>query len=57
MNYLGAEIFAKRRKRSEKWIVDQDQAQLPSTPGIQKTPGYSYQSVRLNKILIIYYEL
>ncbi|KAF7379029.1 hypothetical protein HZH66_015263 [Vespula vulgaris] len=40
----GAEIFAKRRKRSEKWIVDQDQAQLPSTPGIQKTPGYSYQS-------------
>ncbi|XP_015440342.1 PREDICTED: uncharacterized protein LOC107195084 [Dufourea novaeangliae] len=34
----GAEIFAKRRKRSEKWVVDKDQPQTPSTPGMQKTP-------------------
>ncbi|XP_043260170.1 uncharacterized protein LOC122401841 isoform X2 [Colletes gigas] len=36
----GAEIFAKRRKRSEKWVVDQDQSQTPNTPGMQKMPMY-----------------
>ncbi|KZC06792.1 Lysosomal alpha-mannosidase, partial [Dufourea novaeangliae] len=36
----GAEIFAKRRKRSEKWVVDKDQPQTPSTPGMQKTPVF-----------------
>ncbi|KAK2580288.1 hypothetical protein KPH14_012533 [Odynerus spinipes] len=40
----GAEIFAKRRKRSEKWVVDQDQTQTPNTPGLPKTPVYPYQS-------------
>ncbi|XP_033195424.2 uncharacterized protein LOC117159573 [Bombus vancouverensis nearcticus] len=36
----GAEIFAKRRKRSEKWVVDKDQPQIPSTPGMPKMyPG------------------
>lgn len=39
----GAEIFAKRRKRSEKWVVDQDQSQTPSTPVAPKTPIYPYQ--------------
>ncbi|CAL7944166.1 unnamed protein product [Xylocopa violacea] len=34
----GAEIFAKRRKRSEKWIVDRDQSQTPGTPGTPGTP-------------------
>ncbi|CAK9795930.1 hypothetical protein ANTQUA_LOCUS552 [Anthophora quadrimaculata] len=37
----GAEIFAKRRKRSEKWVVDTDQPQTPSTPGVLKTPMYA----------------
>ncbi|XP_032680601.1 uncharacterized protein LOC116848523 [Odontomachus brunneus] len=37
----GAEIFAKRRKRSEKWVVDQEQPQTPSTPATPKTPMYS----------------
>lgn len=36
----GAEIFAKRRKRSEKWVVDQEQPQTPSTPATPKTPMY-----------------
>ncbi|XP_076226632.1 uncharacterized protein LOC116427254 isoform X2 [Nomia melanderi] len=36
----GAEIFAKRRKRSEKWVVDTDQPQTPGTPGMPKTPMY-----------------
>ncbi|XP_043485506.1 probable serine/threonine-protein kinase tsuA, partial [Polistes fuscatus] len=42
----GAEIFAKRRKRSEKWVVDQDQVKTPSTPsGVTKIPpSYPYQS-------------
>ncbi|XP_048261066.1 uncharacterized protein LOC110119141 isoform X3 [Bombus terrestris] len=36
----GAEIFAKRRKRSEKWVVDKDQPQISSTPGMPKMyPG------------------
>nr|XP_034187539.1 uncharacterized protein LOC117607685 isoform X1 [Osmia lignaria]XP_034187540.1 uncharacterized protein LOC117607685 isoform X1 [Osmia lignaria] len=35
----GAEIFAKRRKRSEKWVVDKDQPQTPTTPG---TPKLNY---------------
>lgn len=34
----GAEIFAKRRKRSEKWVVDKDQSQTPTTPSTPKTP-------------------
>ncbi|XP_014487581.1 PREDICTED: uncharacterized protein LOC106751244 [Dinoponera quadriceps] len=34
----GAEIFAKRRKRSEKWVVDQEQQQTPSTPATPATP-------------------
>lgn len=38
--FTGAEIFAKRRKRSEKWVVDKDQPQIPSTPGMPKMyPG------------------
>ncbi|XP_054016606.1 uncharacterized protein LOC128897010 isoform X1 [Hylaeus anthracinus] len=37
----GAEIFAKRRKRSEKWVVDQEQSQTPNTPGMQTVPTYS----------------
>ncbi|OAD60433.1 hypothetical protein WN48_05405 [Eufriesea mexicana] len=37
----GAEIFAKRRKRSEKWVVDKDQPQTPSTPGMPKMPMYA----------------
>ncbi|EFN69103.1 hypothetical protein EAG_15545 [Camponotus floridanus] len=37
----GAEIFAKRRKRSEKWVVDQEQPQTPNTPITPKTPTYS----------------
>ncbi|XP_072745216.1 uncharacterized protein [Anoplolepis gracilipes] len=38
----GAEIFAKRRKRSEKWVVDQEQSQtqIPITPVTPKTPTY-----------------
>ncbi|XP_029679676.1 uncharacterized protein LOC115245472 isoform X2 [Formica exsecta] len=36
----GAEIFAKRRKRSEKWVVDQEQPQTPNTPVTPKTPTY-----------------
>ena len=36
----GAEIFAKRRKRSEKWVVDQEQPQTPNTPTTPKTPTY-----------------
>lgn len=32
----GAEIFAKRRKRSEKWVVDKEQPQTPGTPGTPK---------------------
>ncbi|XP_033326386.2 uncharacterized protein LOC117220493 isoform X1 [Megalopta genalis] len=36
----GAEIFAKRRKRSEKWVVDTDQPQTPSVQGMPKTPVY-----------------
>ncbi|XP_076655127.1 uncharacterized protein LOC143360295 [Halictus rubicundus] len=36
----GAEIFAKRRKRSEKWVVDTDQQQTPSMQGMPKTPVY-----------------
>lgn len=39
----GAEIFAKRRKRSEKWVVDQKQLQIFNTPTIQKMPVYSEQ--------------
>ncbi|XP_051165370.1 putative uncharacterized protein DDB_G0282133 isoform X2 [Leptopilina boulardi] len=37
----GAEIFAKRRKRSEKWVVDKDQPQTPTTPIYPKAPTYS----------------
>lgn len=52
--YAGAEIFAKRRKRSEKWVVDQEQPQTPVTP---KTPVYPEKSVSYSKsysfILII----
>ncbi|XP_011704705.1 PREDICTED: uncharacterized protein LOC105459988 isoform X2 [Wasmannia auropunctata] len=38
----GAEIFAKRRKRSEKWVVDptQEQPQTPNTPVTPNTPIY-----------------
>ncbi|XP_020290965.1 uncharacterized protein LOC109858282 [Pseudomyrmex gracilis] len=36
----GAEIFAKRRKRSEKWVVDQEQPHTPVTPATPKTPVY-----------------
>ncbi|XP_012537418.2 uncharacterized protein LOC105837312 isoform X2 [Monomorium pharaonis] len=36
----GAEIFAKRRKRSEKWVVDQEQPQTPNTPVTPITPTY-----------------
>ncbi|XP_012222504.1 uncharacterized protein [Linepithema humile] len=40
----GAEIFAKRRKRSEKWVVDQEQPQTPNTPTTPKTPVYPEKS-------------
>ncbi|XP_076239961.1 uncharacterized protein LOC143182664 [Calliopsis andreniformis] len=44
----GAEIFAKRRKRSEKWVVDKDQSSqtpnTPNTPGTPKTPLYPRKS-------------
>lgn len=43
----GAEIFAKRRKRSEKWVVDQEQPQTPNTPAIPKTPTYP-EKVEIN---------
>ncbi|XP_074109074.1 uncharacterized protein LOC141533882 [Cotesia typhae] len=36
----GAEIFAKRRKRSEKWVVDKDQSSTPSTPNYNKILNY-----------------
>lgn len=36
--FLGAELFAKRRKRSEKWIVDETNAATSSPSG---APGYS----------------
>lgn len=37
----GAEIFAKRRKRSEKWVIDKEQPQSPSiTYAVPKTPNY-----------------
>uniref|UniRef100_A0A0C9RNN9 SYNPO2_0 protein n=2 Tax=Fopius arisanus TaxID=64838 RepID=A0A0C9RNN9_9HYME len=35
----GAEIFAKRRKRSEKWVVDKDQPSTP-TQNYSKAPTY-----------------
>lgn len=41
LNYyhlVGAELFAKRRKRSEKWIVDETNAATSSPSG---APGYS----------------
>lgn len=37
----GAEIFAKRRKRSEKWVVDTEQSQLPSNYNCIKAPSYT----------------
>lgn len=37
---LGAELFAKRRKRSEKWIVDETNA-ATSSPSGAPTSGYS----------------
>ncbi|KAK0077651.1 hypothetical protein PV326_009903, partial [Microctonus aethiopoides] len=36
----GAEIFAKRRKRSEKWVVDKEISSTPSTPIYPKVPSY-----------------
>lgn len=36
--FVGAELFAKRRKRSEKWIVDETNAATCSPSG---APGYS----------------
>ncbi|PBC30370.1 hypothetical protein APICC_06288 [Apis cerana cerana] len=42
----GAEIFAKRRKRSEKWVVDKDQPQTPNTPGMPKMPIYMGKSIQ-----------
>lgn len=43
----GAEIFAKRRKRSEKWVVDTEQPQSPSSFGYGKAPIYPTKQVRL----------
>lgn len=42
----GAEIFAKRRKRSEKWVVDKDQPQTPNTLGMPKMPIYMGKSIQ-----------
>ncbi|XP_014224793.2 uncharacterized protein LOC106650981 [Trichogramma pretiosum] len=45
----GAEIFAKRRKRSEKWVVDPEQPQSPSTYAYGPPPTYpSKQDIGLN---------
>lgn len=38
LGLLGAELFAKRRKRSEKWIVDETNAATRSPSG---ATGYS----------------
>jgi len=46
----GAEIFAKRRKRSEKWVVDQEQPQTPNTPITPKTPTYPEKLVSYAKL-------
>lgn len=45
--FAGAEIFAKRRKRSEKWVVDQEQPQTPNTPVTPKTPMYPEKLVSI----------
>lgn len=55
----GAEIFAKRRKRSEKWVVDQEQSQTPNTPVTPKTPteklvSHAKLSLRSISILILF---
>ncbi|XP_063974738.1 uncharacterized protein LOC135161253 isoform X2 [Diachasmimorpha longicaudata] len=41
----GAEIFAKRRKRSEKWVVDKDQ---PSTPTQNQPKASTYPNKLIN---------
>lgn len=48
--FAGAEIFAKRRKRSEKWVVDQEQPQTPNTPITPKTPTYPEKLVSYAKL-------
>lgn len=41
----GAELFAKRRKRSEKWIVDETTAATRSPSGVPfQTSGAGYDS-------------
>jgi len=51
--YAGAEIFAKRRKRSEKWVVDQEQPQKLNTPTTPKTLVYPEKSVN-RKVTVLY---
>lgn len=42
----GAEIFAKRRKRSEKWVIDKEQPQSPTvTYAVPKTQNYYQHQV------------
>jgi hypothetical protein len=52
--FAGAEIFAKRRKRSEKWVVDQEQPQTPNTPTTPKTPIYPEKPASCKNIILIH---
>lgn len=51
--YLGAEIFAKRRKRSEKWVVDASEP--PQTPPCcgyaNNTPTYPLKQVCIHILI------
>jgi len=53
--FTGAEIFAKRRKRSEKWVVDQEQPQTPNTPVTPKTPIYPEKLVSNKVFYCLFY--
>lgn len=52
--FAGAEIFAKRRKRSEKWVVDQEQPQTPNIPATPRTPLYTEKNL-VNHTTISYF--
>lgn len=63
-SFLGAELFAKRRKRSEKWIVDETNAATSSpsgAPGYSPIPAYTdfgvqrvQQNMKLDQIQVSY---
>jgi hypothetical protein len=44
MIYAGAELFAKRRKKSEKWVVDETTVKSASTTAISTTELISTSS-------------